>query len=114
MRRATKDVWRERVDAWTASGMTCKDFAREAGVEPTTLAWWKWKLRQQEKRAKPPRRTSARRTDAFVDVTEQVLAAVAPLETSFVVRVHRAEIEVPSSFDADAFGRLLGVLEARR
>ncbi len=114
MRRATQDVWRARVEAWAASGMTCKAFAREAGVEPTTLAWWKWKLRQQEKRAKPPRRTSVRRTDAFVDVTERVLAALAPKKTSFVVRIHRAEIEVPSGFDADAFARLLGVLKARR
>jgi hypothetical protein len=44
MAKSSRDEWRRRVAAWLASGLSCREFAAEAGLNPNTLSWWKWKL----------------------------------------------------------------------
>ncbi|MCY1061743.1 hypothetical protein [Nannocystis sp. SCPEA4] len=39
--------WEERVEGWGRSGMTCKEYAAKIGVNPHTLAGWRWKLRKR-------------------------------------------------------------------
>ncbi len=41
----TQERWSRHVSAWAASGLSCKDYAAKAGVNPRTLTWWKSKLR---------------------------------------------------------------------
>jgi hypothetical protein len=65
-------VWAKRVERWIDSGLTAKEFAAEAGLKPSTLSYWKWRLR-----AKRPAKTSAA-------TTESASRAVSPL--SFVAR----------------------------
>ena len=39
------ELWRPRVEGLAASGKSCKEYAAEIGVNPHTLAGWRWKLR---------------------------------------------------------------------
>lgn len=40
----TQERWRAHVDAWKASGLSCKAYAAKAGINHRTLTWWKSKL----------------------------------------------------------------------
>ena len=111
MERVSRETWAKRVERWADSGLTAKEFAAEAGLNPSTLSYWKWRLRG--KRPATSRRATARgaaRTVSplsFVEVTKGVAAAeLFEIELCSGVRVR-----VPGSFDAEALSRLLGVLE---
>ena len=77
------EIWRRRVEGLAASGKSCREYAAELGVNPHTLAGWRWKLRGSPATATattasrpsttPPARPEAR---GFVDVTRQVAAAL--------------------------------------
>ena len=45
MRRRTREEWREICIASIASGLSMDAFARQAGVNPRTLSWWRSQLR---------------------------------------------------------------------
>ena len=49
-------VWEERVEGWARSGQTVKEYAAKIGVNPHTLAGWRWKLRQRTAGAAPASR----------------------------------------------------------
>jgi transposase-like protein len=51
MARQTRQVWAKQVERWIDSGLTAKEFAAEIGVNPNTLAGWRWRLGQD---AAPP------------------------------------------------------------
>ncbi|RME24431.1 MAG: hypothetical protein D6798_11245, partial [Deltaproteobacteria bacterium] len=36
--------WSAIIDAVEASGLSQREFARRRGVNPSTLAWWRWRL----------------------------------------------------------------------
>ncbi len=112
---ATKEDWRARVEAWAASGKSCKAFAREARMDPHTLAWWRWKLRRQERRARRAEAESAN-APSFVEVTDQVRVASVTPDGPTMLRlfIHDAEVELPADFGRETLARLLDVLEARR
>jgi len=99
---------RALVSQWRTSGLALASFARDRGVVPATLSWWRWELR---------RRAQARRSPAppaFVGV-QVVDAPVAarPLPFEVVLRGRRI-VRVPAGFDAAELGRLLGALESAR
>ncbi|MDC0723649.1 IS66 family insertion sequence element accessory protein TnpA [Nannocystis bainbridge] len=52
--------------AWASSGLSCKDYAARAGVNPRTLTWWKSKLASVGAAGPAP--------VSFVEVTEQLTA----------------------------------------
>lgn len=98
---AAQKRWSEHIDAWKASGLTCKAYAAQVGVNPSTLSWWKRRLRRM------------RTVDSveFIEVTAQAgVARSEPLR----VFAGGAEIAVPCGFDEETFARVLGVLQARR
>ena len=110
MERVSRETWAKRVERWMDSGLTAKEFAAEAGLNPSTLSYWKWRLRAKRTAKRRPATKSARRAMSplsFVEVTKAV-AAAEPFEIELGSGVR---VRVPGSFDADALSRLLGVLE---
>ena len=111
MQRVSRETWAKRVERWMDSGLTAKEFAAEAGLNPSTLSYWKWRLRA--KRPATARQATAKSARhavsplSFVEVTKAV-AAAEPFEIDLGSGVR---VRVPGSFDADALNRLLGVLE---
>jgi transposase-like protein len=47
MRRRSRDEWRTVCAASYASGLTIREFADRAGVNPRTLSWWCSELRDE-------------------------------------------------------------------
>ena len=47
MRTVTAQKWASVLAEAEASDLTMRAFARARGVNPKTLAWWKWKLRRE-------------------------------------------------------------------
>lgn len=46
--------WTRIIDQQEASGLTIRAFAETVGVNPRTLAWWRWELgRTQAKKPEP-------------------------------------------------------------
>jgi hypothetical protein len=82
-----QERWGRHVAAWASSGLSCKDYAAEAGVNPRTLTWWKSKLRGAGD-AGPAAAPS------FVEVNEQ-LAATAPPSSVIELDVVDQERRVP-------------------
>ena len=117
MVRATRATWAKRVERWKDSGLPAREFAGEVGVNPSTLAYWKWRLSRETPKASAPRKAAKKTTAlavrplSFVELTKQAPARlVEPFEVELV---SGERIVVPSSFDAAALGRLLRVLERR-
>lgn len=40
-------LWKERIDAWVASGESMRTFAQRNGWPPRQLAWWKTRLTEK-------------------------------------------------------------------
>lgn len=83
--RATKAIWKDRVEAWSASGASATEFAREHGLAASTLRWWSSHL----KRAEAPR---------FVQLVPKTPTTTAP--SDLVVEVGVARVRVAAGFDA--------------
>jgi hypothetical protein len=86
MARETREVWAKRVARWQDSGLTSTEFAAEVGINPRTLAYWKWRLGADEARKERPqtrRATGRSRPPCFVEVVrpaaEVMAAAGAPV-----------------------------------
>ena len=105
MRAKTRSKWQARVDAWRASGKSCRAFARESGLNASSLAWWKWKLNSLEP------------APEFVEVTEDFMSAAMPGlvgDSAIELIVGGVEVRVRGDVDEGALARVLDVLEARR
>jgi hypothetical protein len=92
--KRSRDEWRVLVERWRQSGQTRQSFARLAGVNASTLAWWTWKLRAEE----PP--------GAFLDVVVEEPES-AP---DFQLEVSGIRVLVPLGFDAGELRRLVCAL----
>ncbi len=108
----TDAVWRERVEGWGRSGMTCKEYAAKIGVNPHTLAGWRWKLRRQTAAAAPTR--SRVPVAGLVDVTEQVAAALVKELGVIEVELGGALVRVRGEVDGETLARVLGAVGGRR
>ncbi|WP_143141573.1 IS66 family insertion sequence element accessory protein TnpA [Nannocystis exedens] len=108
----TSSVWRERVEAWTRSGLTCKEYATKIGVNPHTLAGWRWKLRRRTAAAAPARTGSP--VAGLVDVTEEVAAALVREIGVIEVELGGALVRVRGEVDGESLVRVLGAVGGRR
>ena len=112
MARTSRQEWAERVQRWSDSGLTAREFATEIGVNPKTLMHWKWVLKAEPKTATP--RAELEGSDAMRDLRFVEVASDAVSSESFeVVLAGGMTLRVPARFDADALGRLLEVLGQR-
>ena len=108
MARATRDIWARRVDEWTGSGLTARDFSNRAGVNPNTLAHWKWKLGSESTGPRGPVATGI----GFVELSPG--AGVSPAQESErfeIVLPGGVRVFVPAGFDCAALRSLLATLE---
>lgn len=80
---SARERWKPLVEALEGSSMSTAVFAQQAGVNRNTLAWWRWKLKGEERSRRrppftelvvapspPPVRLHLRRGDAFLDIDE--------------------------------------------
>lgn len=117
---ATGDVlWntakgRRMVKSWRASGLTVAEFARQEGIDPWRLYWWRRKLEPAATRAarEDVRAESVATPAPFLPVRVSQTVAQPPSCATFeVVMVNGRTVRVPADFDASALRRLLGVVE---
>ena len=113
--RTTRTEWAKRVERWVDSGLTAKEFAAEAGVNPRSLVFWKWQLKRDA-------RVATTGGDARPKVARRRPTAKLPLiELRTSISETRIELElgadlrlrIPAGFDAESLQRLLAVLEKR-
>ena len=117
--RVGRDVWAARVQRWRDSGLTAAEFAAELGINPSTLTWWKYRLRKAATCPTSPKAPTKRRRPttpapsvSFVELVPPTTSATAPPSFELYLRGER-RISIPASFEAAALARLLDVLEAR-
>ena len=99
---AAEKRWQVHVTGWARSGLSCKEYAAQAGVHPGTLAAWKSKLRR-----------AGGAVPTFVDVTEQLSSATESGAGELELVVGRTLLRVRGLVEAEALTRVLDVLEAR-
>ena len=94
-RRRSAAEWQRLIDQWLTGGQTREQFAHTHGLNPATLGWWHWKLRQRHQLPQV----------LNIDVVD-VAPAHAP---DLIVELDHLRVRVPSGFDA---GELRRVVEA--
>jgi transposase-like protein len=92
---------------WERSGITLAEFARRAGMEPGTLAWWRHTLRAGK-------RTPDEGRFLELPMLRPLAQASRPSPATFeVVFGDGTLVRVPTAFDAGALDRLLAVVRGR-
>ena len=106
--RTSRDEWRRLIAGWRASGLSCRQYADQAGVNPNTLAWWKWKLSAGGERFEAA-------LLPFVEVTQPAAASVdlAGQRAGIGLSIGDISVSVAVGFDEATLLRLLDVLETR-
>ena len=120
MPREDREVWKKRLERWVDSGLTTKEFAAEIGVNPNTLAGWRWRLGAEARQ-----KAAVQPQASFVEVvaplvsreakpekkSAAVTVAVEPIE--LVLPTSGIRVRVPARFDVSALRRVVDALEAR-
>ena len=116
--RTSRAEWLDRVRDWKAGGLSRREYASSAGINPSTLSWWKWKLSREGEDLTPNRRKAKRSLPAsFVELE---LPEPAEPETSrrpdpaIELVCRETIIRLPAGFDGSRLEGVLDLLEARR
>jgi hypothetical protein len=107
--RTSREEWRKRVERWKDSGLTAEQFAAELGINPRTLQFWQYKLRQASEETKPRAgvKRGARRDPLPLVEVHSTVTDASEFELEFG---NSKRLRIPSGFDASALERLLVVL----
>jgi transposase-like protein len=119
MRTSTSISWADRlkaVRAWRASGLSAAEFAPQVGVRPSTLAWWKWKLRSGGSRRARRRGASskARAPLSFVEIAPLPVAESLRPSAGLELQVADGTLRIPEGFEERTLARVLQVLRGLR
>lgn len=135
MARSSSEEWAKRVARWKASGLTAKEFAAKTGVNPSTLAYWRWRLSSAERvggrhegqpagttasitgRSRKGRAARDRKppTPASAEFVELPVAAVTTTPSALELLVgEHVRVRVPADFDEATLTRVVKVLGAAR
>ena len=106
-------IWKKRVEGWRASGESCKAYAARIGVNPNTLAGWRWKLKPRSPETKAANGAAVGEL-GFVEVTEQLVTALAKEAGVIELEFGGAMVRLRGHIDAAALAKVLTVLEGRR
>ena len=110
-RRANRDEWQKRVERWSDSGLSAKEFAAETGINAGTLQWWKCRLRKQA--GEQPRVIRRKVSRPIVSSLVEVRPVTAVVDDRFEIELNNGRrLRLPRAFDADAVKALVVVLEA--
>lgn len=118
MTKGSRRQWSRLVSSWQESGLTCVEFARQAGVNPNTLAWWKWKLGTDGSVARGAGASGSLEAVSFVELTGAAGpsggpgAAASGPAPAFVLHRGRYRVDIGGGFDERTLVRLLAVLDA--
>jgi transposase-like protein len=126
MERKSREVWAQRVARWQESGLTCKEFASEMGINAASLANWKCRLASEARRRLGPKRKLKAQ---FVEVTPppvvadgddgpaatsaRLVTAAALVEPLEVVLRDGLCVRVPVRFDAECLRQVVVALTER-
>ena len=111
MSRTSRAEWAKRVERWRDSGLTAKEFAAEAGVNASTLAYWSWRLRAS--RSKRPTSRSSPSRSRFVELTPSLVPSTAPAMLELVLG-ESIRIRIPSGFDEETLARVVRAVGSSR
>ena len=100
--RHDEGFWRERLDKWTASGLSAREFATREGLRPERLFFWQRRLRSSA--------AIAVAGVSFAKVSVQPASVDRVAEPLDVVTPSGHVIRVRSRFDESTLLRLLSVL----
>ena len=125
-----REVWTKRVERWSDSGLTAKEYAAETGLNANTLMHWKWRLGAEARRRQRATRPIVEAVQ-FVEVTPPAAVAKTPAipasvapppvaapviadESLEVILRDGLRIRVPVQFDPGALRRVVAALELAR
>lgn len=106
-----------QIRAWVASGESAERYGRRIGAKPSTLSWWRWKLRSEgvSLAARSPRKRRPPKLPlAFVEVTPPPRDAAAEPTPRLELEIDDVKIAIPEGFDHPTLARVLGVLRSVR
>ena len=106
-------IWKKRVEGLEASGQSCRKYAKQIGVNPNTLAGWRWKLRRRASAAPSTSGPATRECD-FVDVTTQIAAALVTEAGVIEVELGGAVVRVRGEVDSKMLVRVLRAVGGQR
>jgi hypothetical protein len=128
MKNDRRELWTKRVECLRDSGLSAKEFAGEIGVNPWTIAHWKWRMGAERRgKLKPGKRHEDPTPQTFVEITPGTVSqveALIPSRPSKHPKVPEPEplefvlhsglrIRVPVLFDAGTLRGVVAVLEGR-
>ena len=90
--------------AWQRSGLSIERFARQRGLVPQRLFWWKRKL------ARPDKRTAMGSSPALLPVRVTSESARRGEPVTVLLRTGHM-LKVSHGFDEEAFARVVALLE---
>lgn len=118
---ASATVWRKRIAAWRASGLTATEYAQARSLSVQQIWNWSWRLRRDEPPARGPRRAARSTTHPAtkcVRLARVVRVAAPPSEpvgpvpqAGLVVELRGVRIAVPTGFDRATFSAVLDEVE---
>ncbi len=100
--RRSRAEWSKQIALWRKSGLTAREYAAKAGLNPGTLQFWKYTL------GKESRPSSGKGADLPLI---EVHSSVAKDDRFEVELAGGRRVRVPGTFDSDALRRLIAVLE---
>jgi transposase len=105
-----RERWFRLVRRWRRSGQTAREFARGAGINPSTLAYWSWRLNREDRTGQQAVSRHDWKSPAQQGSFVELIAGPAEDRRSELELVDGRRLRVPPDFDAAALGRLLAVL----
>lgn len=121
--RRSRAEWARDVRNWRESGLTARAYGQEAGVSPSQLSWWKWKLglggcignrrasARQRRSLHTPQAALPARATAFVEA-RLVLGELCPLAPTVEVVVGSGRVlRVGRGFDPELVLAVVKLLE---
>lgn len=112
-KKATKEVWQDRIARWQESRMTAEEFALREGVQPSSLKWWRWRLGSEVVRAGAGEQRPAKGATAFVEVAPEP-APSAPERSAATFEVllgNGRVVRVPPGFSDEELVRVIAAAE---
>ena len=107
-KRHSREFWADQVRRWRASGEQCRAFARRAGLNPSTLSWWAWKVESETEHQNDEATSSNPEPLPFVELMPVTIDGRIELE------IDDATIRVPKDFDAETLAQVIAVLRSSR
>ena len=101
---------------WKKSGQATAAFAAEIGVNPRTLAYWRWKLgrdaERRSERREPTRRPRSQKRTPSIQLVELIAPENEsnPGEAFEVICANGVRVRVPARFEAESLSQLLAIV----